>query len=104
MSPLDTFLWGLFGGVGAEVSVVFALRHNGPKDFPHWLKSPVYYIVSVVMIVAGGLIALAYAGSATTLNPILAIQIGASAPLIFRKLSETLPQPPAPPPDVTRID
>lgn len=97
MGLLETFLWGLFGGVGAEVSVVFAHRHRAANDFPYWLKSWVYYISSLVMVFFGGGIAVAYASSGTTLNAILAIQIGASAPLIFRKLSETIPETPRPP-------
>jgi len=103
MSLLETFLWGLFGGVGAEVSVVFAHRHRAPKDFPYWLKSWAYYVASLAMALFGGGIAVAYASSGTTLNAILAIQIGASAPLIFRKLSETIPETPKPP-DPTKID
>ena len=103
MTPVETFIWGFFGGLGAEVSVVFALRHRGPKEYPHWLKSWTYYIVSFVMVIVGGGIAVAYAQSGTTLNAILAIQIGASAPLIFRKLSETIPYAP-PPPDPAKID
>lgn len=103
MSLFETFLWAVFGGVGAEVSVVFAHRHRAPKDFPYWLKSWPYYIASVAMVLFGGGIAAAYASSGTTLNAILAIQIGASAPLIFRKLSETIPETPKPP-DPTKID
>lgn len=97
MCPLDVFLWGLFGGFGAEVVVVFALRHKRPQEFPHWLKSWPYYIVSVVMVLIGGGIAFAHASSGTTLNAILAIQIGASAPLIFRKFTEAVPENPKPP-------
>ncbi len=97
MGLVETFLWGLFGGAGAEVSVVFTHRHRAAKDFPYWLKSWTYYISSLAMVFFGGGIAVAYASSGTTLNAILAIQIGASAPLIFRKLSETIPETPKPP-------
>lgn len=104
MTPIETFLWGLFGGFGAEVSVVFALRHRGSSDYPYWLKSWTYYLVAATMIIVGGVIAVAYARSGTTLNAILAIQIGASAPLIFRKLGESfIPDTPKPP-DPSRID
>ena len=103
MGLLETFLWGLFGGVGAEVSVVFAHRYRAAKDFPYWLKSWVYYITSIVMVFFGGGIAVAYASSGTTLNAILAIQIGASAPLIFRKLTETIQETPKPP-DPAKVD
>lgn len=103
MSVLETFMWAVFGGVGAEVSVVFANRHRAPKDFPYWLKSWPYYVASGSMALFGGGIAAAYASSGTTLSAILAIQIGASAPLIFRKLSETIPDTPKLP-DPTKID
>lgn len=103
MSLLETFLWGLFGGVGAEASVVFTHRHRAPKDFPYWLRSWTYYAACLVMVLLGGGIAVAYASSGTTLNAILAIQIGASAPLIFRKLSESIPEKPEPP-DPTKIN
>ena len=103
MTWFEIFMWGLFGGLGAEVSVVFAFRHRGPKEFPHWLKSWTYYIVAFAMVIFGGGIAVAYARSGITLNAILAIQIGASAPLIFRKLTETVPETPEPP-DPARID
>ena len=103
MSPVETFVWGLFGGIGAEVSVIFALRHRAAKEYPYWLKTYTYYLVAAVMSIVGGVIAVAYAQSGTTLNAILAIQIGASAPLIFRKLSETIPETPKQP-DPSKID
>lgn len=103
MSFTEIFMWGIFGGAGAEISVVFALRHRGPKEYPHWLKSWTYYIVALVMVLVGGIVTVAYAKSGTTLNAILAIQIGASAPLIFRKLTETIPESPKPP-DPAKID
>ncbi len=104
MTPTETFLWGLFGGLGAEVSVIFALRYRGPSDYPYWLKSWTYYLVAVAMVIIGGVIAVAYARSGTTLNAILAIQIGASAPLIFRKLTENVIPDTPKPPDPSRID
>jgi len=103
MGLWETFMWGLFGGVGAEVSSIFAQRHRAAADFPHWLKSWAYYLPTGVMVLMGGGIAVAYANSGTTLNAILAIQIGASAPLIFRKLSESIPDKPKPP-DPARIN
>jgi len=99
MGLLETFAWGLFGGFGAEIAVVFSNRHRAAKDFPYWLKSWPYYVTAVVMLLVGGGVAVAYASSGTTLNAMLAIQIGASSPLIFRKLTETVPgtvEPPDP--------
>ena len=97
MSETATFLYAGFGGLAAEVAVIFALRQRFPDEAPHYLRSVLYYLISVAMAASGGVVALAYAGSGTSLNPILAIQIGASAPLLLRKLSETMVEPPKPP-------
>lgn len=93
MTEIATFFYAAFGGVGAEIAVIFALRHKLPGEAPHFLRSPLYYVIALAMAAVGGVVALAYAGSGTTLNPILAIQIGASAPLLLRKLSETVVEP-----------
>ena len=104
MSLLEAFVWGLAGGIGAEVSVLFAHRHRAPGDIPYYLKGWFYYVAALLMILFGGIVALAHASTpGITLNAILAIQIGASAPLIFRKLSETIAESPEPP-DPAKID
>ena len=54
MTSIETFLWGLFGGFSAEVSVWFALRHQAPNEFPYWTKSWTYYAPALFMIVIGG--------------------------------------------------
>lgn len=103
MGGLETFLWGLFGGFGAEAVVWFGIRHQRPRDYPYWLKSPIYYLVASVMVLVGGIIAVAYSRSGTSLNAILAIQIGASAPLILRKARDVVPDAPALP-DPERVN
>jgi hypothetical protein len=103
MGGLETFLWALFGGIGAEIAVVFGLRHSAPHEFPYWLRSPLYYVVAALMVLAGGGIALAYARSGVNLNAILALQLGASAPLILRKLRDAVPTE-VKPPDPAKID
>lgn len=103
MGWLETFLWGIFGGLSAEAAGFFAIRHLNPNDFPYWVKSRVYYIVVFVMALIGGGITVAYARSGTQMSAILAIQIGASTPLIIRKFRDVLTEIP-PPPDPSRVD
>lgn len=103
MGPWETILWGAFGAFAAEALVWFGIRHLRPQDYPFWVRSPVYYVIAAVMIAIGGIVALAYARSGTTLNAVLAMQIGASAPLIIRKARDLVPPKPEPP-DPTRID
>lgn len=96
MSNIEIFLWGLMGGVGAEMVGVFAIRRQNPAGFPYWIRSLKYYIIASIMILIGAALALAYYRSGFSLNPILAIQIGASAPLILRKASDTVIEPKSP--------
>lgn len=97
MGVAETLAWGIFGGVGAELAVLYAVRQEFPDRFPHWIKSKAYYAVAGLMALAGGGIALAYARSGTELSAILAIQVGASAPLFFRKAKAVVTGRPKPP-------
>jgi hypothetical protein len=103
MGSIETFIWGFFGGIGAELAVLFGVRQQFPDRFPYWIRSTAYYILAILMALVGGGIALAYVRSGTALNAILAIQVGASAPLFFRKAREVVAEPPKPP-DERRID
>jgi hypothetical protein len=103
MGGFETFLWGLFGGIGAELAVLFGVRQQFPSRFPHWIRSLEYYIIVILMVLVGGGLALAYYRSGTTLTAILAIQVGASAPLFFRKAYDMISGSPKPP-DPSRID
>jgi hypothetical protein len=83
----------------AELLGLFRLRHQAPDSFPEWLKSPFYWIITLLMILAGGLLVVVYLKSAFTLNAVLAVNVGASAPLIIGTLVSQ-----APPPPVGRVD
>jgi hypothetical protein len=103
MGGFETFLWGFFGGIGAELTVLFGVRQQFPSRFPHWVRSRAYYLIVVVMALVGGILALAYVRSGTRLTAILAIQVGASAPLFFRKAHDVISGPPKSP-DPLRVD
>jgi len=103
MNPIETFCWGLFGGLGAELAVLFGIRQQFPEKFPHWVRSGVYWLIALGMAVAGGVIALAYVRSGTQMSAVLAIQVGASAPLFLRKARDVIPDVPTAP-DPVRVD
>jgi len=103
MNGWESLGWGLFGGIAAELAVLFQIRHQLASEAPYWLRSWVYWTIAALMVVAGGVIVLAHARSGTELSPLLAIQVGASAPLILRKLREVVPDKPELP-DANRID
>ena len=94
MEIWEGFLWGVFGGFLAELLGLFKLRHHALATFPQWLKSPFYWFITTLMILAGGGLVVVYLKSAMSLNALLAVNIGASAPLILGTLVSQVPQIP----------
>jgi hypothetical protein len=88
LSAFHAFLLGLGGGLIPEIVALYRMREQ--PQLPQWFKSWIYWIPTVAMIAAGGGLAAAYTSSAR-LGPILAINIGASAPLILGTLSSAAP-------------
>lgn len=82
------FFWGLAGGIASEVLKWFRVREELHKGIPDYAKSWPYWGVTVFMVLMGGVLVLAHrASEGVDLNPILAVNIGASAPLILGALS-----------------
>ncbi len=92
MTGLEGFSWGLMGGLFAELLGWFKLRQRASSEFP-WLRSVFYWLVTFAMVLAGGILVLAYIKTGASLYPMLAINIGASAPLIMAELAAQAPKP-----------
>lgn len=82
-----TFFFGLLGGVFAELLGHFRMRTSAPGELPSYLQHWYYWLVTFGMIVAGGVLAFAYVKSGMLLPPLIAINVGASAPLIIGNLT-----------------
>ena len=93
MVELLGFVYGFLGGLFAELLGLFELRRQDPKDLPQWLRSPFYWLVTLMMAGAGGLLVVIYIQSDISLKPILAVNVGASAPLIIRMLASQATPP-----------
>jgi hypothetical protein len=91
VGELAAFAYGVGGGMAAELLGLFRLRRKAPGQLPLWLKSPFYWLVTIAMMLAGGGLALAYVASHISLSPILAVNVGASAPLILGTLTSQTP-------------
>ena len=87
----EGFLYGMFGGFLAELLGLFKLRRQTLASLPEWLKSPFYWLVTGMMIFAGGVLVAVYLKSKIPLNPLLAVNVGASAPLIIGSFVEQTP-------------
>jgi hypothetical protein len=93
MDPIiESIIFGLAGGILAELAGWYKLRYQ-PKP-PAFLHSPRYWIVTIGMILAGGFLVFVYLRAQFELNPIIAMNVGASAPLIIRNFGGTLPPNP----------
>lgn len=95
MCILEGFAWGILGGVFAELLGWFRLRHQAPQDLPAWMMTPYYWIVTSGMVLAGGVLVTAYLRSDVKINAIMAINLGASAPLLLGSLVNQGPQIPS---------
>lgn len=80
------FLVGAAGGAALEFLHWYGLRRD-PR-LPAYTRSPFYWIVTIVMIALGGLVALLYFGPRA--EPLLAFHVGASTPLLLQKLTTTV--------------
>lgn len=83
MGILEGFLYGIAGGFAAKFLGLWKLRHQATHEIPAWLKRPFYWVMTIVMIVIGGGSVALYVASNVSLTPILAVNVGASAPLII---------------------
>ena len=93
MELQTTILCGIGGGIAVEALKWFRIREQLHNNLPQYAKKWPYWMVTVVMIGIGGLLAFAYQHSSDVeLNPILAVNIGASAPLIVSALVSQAPQ------------
>lgn len=93
---IEIFLGGAAGGLLAQLANWYALRDS--PNLPEYMKKTFYWIVTIAIIAAGGVLAILY--GTTNVSALLAVNIGASAPLIIKALAATTPPPPPPPPHV----
>lgn len=84
-------VFGFAGGAAAELVQWFGLRFTFHRGLPDWSKSWLYWLVTFLMAVSGGGLVYIYALSGTPLSPILALNVGASAPLLLGKLIQQTP-------------
>ena len=83
MTLVQLFWLGALGGFFTELLGHYKMREMAPDAFPKYLKSPYYWVVTVLMVLSGGGLAAIYAASKIDLTAIVAVNIGASAPLIL---------------------
>jgi hypothetical protein len=88
MNPtLTVFLVGTLGGALGELLKWYQLRES--PNMPEYSKKLVYWFVTALMALAGGVLALLYGIDPSKL--LLALNVGISAPLILKGLAAAAP-------------
>ncbi len=83
---------GLAGGIAAEALQWFRIRKELHKGVPGWARHWPYWVITAAMVGFGGLLVFIYQASNVEISPIIAFNIGASAPLILETLIGQVPQ------------
>lgn len=81
---LPIFLLGILGGILGESLKWYRIREC--KTLPHYIKSPFYWFVTLVIIISGGFLATLYGTGPT--NAMLVVNIGLSTPLIIQSMAQ----------------
>jgi hypothetical protein len=85
-SAAQIFLVGLAGGMVLELLHWYNIRTD--PQWPTYVSSPLYWIITMLMAAVGGGLALLYFGSQA--DAIVTFHVGLSTPLILQKLTTTV--------------
>lgn len=89
---MSVFLYAVGGGFALNI-VRLAELANVPKvDRPPTFSDPLYWIQFLGLPLVGGFLAYTYDKSGSHLSPLLALNVGASAPAIFKSLASAVPR------------
>ncbi len=87
LSAAPAFLVGFVGAVLIEILPILELRRKPRHEWPEWVKSKDYWLLSLVGFVIGGGIASAYA-TASGLSWYIALNVGAAWPAVIAGLAK----------------
>ncbi len=85
------FWFAVFGGFAINILRLAELAQTPHPERPRTFSDPFYVLQFVVLPFLGGGLAYTYQASGTILSPILALNIGVSAPLILKNLASAIP-------------
>lgn len=85
-------LFGFIGAFLAEFVSIWRCRQKPINAWPDYYKTIPYWIIMFVMCLIGAGLVYAYIGDGNHITRILALNIGASAPVIIARLSGKAPK------------
>jgi len=91
IAELNQAVWFAVSGAFGIKLLELAELHKVPKVERPDMKDWLYWIPFVILPLLGGGLAHVYISSNTILSPILAVNVGISAPLILRAMAQANP-------------
>jgi hypothetical protein len=91
LTPLSGFLFGFAGGLAVVMLRLVELVNTPREKRPATFSDALYVVQLVFVPLLRGSIVYAYHTSGTILSPILAINLGAAAPLILKSFASEIP-------------
>lgn len=92
LTSMQGLFYGIAGGILAEFVGWYKLRTVLYNSHPEYSKSLSYWIMTIGMIFAGGGLVYIYIESGFQFKALLAINIGATAPLILEAFTRQMPE------------
>lgn len=86
----NTVIFAALGGFVVNLLNLLEVRNVPKKQRPDF-KDVFYWIPYLVHPLLGAVLAYAYVKSGMSLKPLLAMNVGISAPLVFRSMAEASP-------------
>jgi len=94
MSELGAFGFGTLGGLLISVVRLAELAALPRIERPPTFSDPLWVFKFVALPIVGGILAFVYQADGVSLKPLLALNIGISAPLILNTLAAAVPKSP----------
>jgi hypothetical protein len=94
MSELAAFAFGTLGGLLISVVRLAELAALPRIERPPTFSDPLWVFQFFALPIVGGILAFVYQADGVLLKPLLAMNIGVSAPLILKTLAAVVPRDP----------
>ena len=86
----QSVVFGAVGGLSSSVLSVLQWARSAKEQRPVFpLRDPAFWTLFVLLPALGGFLVLLYERSGVTFTPMLAVNVGASAPILLQQLVST---------------
>lgn len=92
MGLVEAGIYGIIGDLFPELLALYNLRYVEKGEKPHWVASPFYWIITIVMILVGGATVLLYKQIGINVNELMALHLGMATPILITTMTKEKPK------------